>query len=66
MVVFSIGLFLFSCAEKPEDLTKKVEQLTKENAELQKKVAAITKENAELGRIRLCITYWRCRMVLCP
>jgi len=48
IAVFSMCIFLFSCAEKPEDLSKKVEQLTKENVELKKKVTAITKENAEL------------------
>ncbi len=48
MAIFSIGIFMFSCAEKPEDLSKKIEVLTKEYAELKEKIAELTRKIEEL------------------
>ena len=49
--IISMGIFLFSCGEKTENLSKKVEELnnknaelTKENAELKEKVSELTKK----------------------
>ena len=41
LAIISMGIVLFSCGEKTENLSKKVEELNNKNAEL-------TKENAEL------------------
>jgi basic membrane protein A len=43
-----MGMFLFSCAEKPADQSKKVEELTKENAALKEKVAELTRKIEEV------------------
>ena len=48
LMIISMGMFLFACAEKPEDLSKKVEELTKENAELREKVAQLTRKIEEI------------------
>ena len=49
MFFISVGFFMFSCAEKPdEDLKKQIEQLKKENEELKKRISELEEENAEL------------------
>lgn len=51
LAIISMGIFLFSCGEKTENLSKKVEdlnnknaELTKENAELKEKISELTKK----------------------
>ena len=34
LAIISMGIFLFSCGEKTENLSKKIEELNNKNAEL--------------------------------
>ncbi len=50
LAIISIGIFLFSCGEKPEDLSKKIEELSNKNAELTKENTELKEKIAELTR----------------